>query len=144
MLCWPFVTVSNIFCFVTRRLYPVNVTVENEVGWIPFFVHEWGKYYVRHSVKLPLHYVKKLLGEYVAKQVYATFFSDPAGGRLIEDFGQDTFMWSNDYQYAASTWPHSLDVIARELGHLSKDTLTKVVRENVIKLYDLKIDGINA
>ena len=119
------------------------VYVENEVGWIPFFVHEWDKYYVRHSVKMPLSYMKKLPGEYVAEQVYATFFSDPAGGRLMEDFGQDTFMWSNDYPHAASTWPYSRDVIARELGHLPKEILRKVVRENVIKLYNLKIDGIN-
>jgi hypothetical protein len=34
-------------------------------------------------------------------------------------------------------------VIAEELGHLPKEVLRKVVRENVIKLYDLKIDGIN-
>jgi predicted TIM-barrel fold metal-dependent hydrolase len=92
---------------------------------------------------MPLPYMKKLPGEYVAEQVYATFFSDPAGGRLMEDFGQDTFMWSNDYPHAASTWPHSRDVIARELGHLPKDILRKVVRDNVIKLYNLKIDGIN-
>jgi predicted TIM-barrel fold metal-dependent hydrolase len=119
------------------------VYVENEVGWIPFFVHEWDKYFVRHSPKMPLPYMKKLPGEYVAEQVYATFFSDPAGGRLMEDFGQDTFMWSNDYPHAASTWPHSRDIIAKELGHLPKDILRKVVRDNVIKLYDLKIDGIN-
>lgn len=119
------------------------VYVENEVGWIPFFVHEWDKYFVRHSPKAPLPYMKKLPGEYVKDQVYATFFSDPAGGRLMEDFGQDTFMWSNDYPHAASTWPHSRDVIARELGHLPKEILRKVVRDNVIKLYDLKIDGIN-
>jgi fatty acid/phospholipid biosynthesis enzyme len=35
------------------------------------------------------------------------------------------------------------DVIARELGHLPKETLRKVVRDNVIRLYNLKIDGIN-
>ena len=46
--------------------------------------------------------------------------------------------------HAASTWPHSREVIARELGHLPKDILRKVVRENLIKLYNLKIDGINA
>ena len=78
------------------------------------------------------------------EQVYATFFSDPAGGRLMEDFGQDTFMWSNDYPHAASTWPHSRDVIAKELGHLPKDmSSTKSCGDNVIKLYDLKVDGIN-
>jgi hypothetical protein len=84
--------------------------------------------------------MKKLPGEYVTEQVYATFFSDPAVGCLMKWWGQDTFMGSNDYPHAASTWPHSRQVIARELGHLPKDVLSKVVRENVIKLYDLKID----
>ena len=70
-------------------------------------------------------------------------FSDPAGGRLMEDFSQNTFMWSNDYPQAASAWLHSRDVIARELGHLQKDVLGIVVRDNVIRLYDLRLDGIN-
>jgi hypothetical protein len=34
-------------------------------------------------------------------------------------------------------------VIAEELGHLPKEVLRKVVRENVIQLYDLKIDEAN-
>jgi predicted TIM-barrel fold metal-dependent hydrolase len=87
--------------------------------------------------------VKKTPAPFNPSQVYATFFSDPADGRLMEDFGQDTFMWSNDYPHAASTWPHSRDVIVRELGHLPKDVLGKVVRDNVIRLYDLRLDRIN-
>jgi len=120
------------------------VYVENEVGWIPFYCHEWDKYFVRHSPKAPLPYMKKLPGEYVKEQVYATFFSDPAGGRMMDWFGEDTFMWSSDYPHAASTWPYSRNVIAEELGHLPKPVIDKVVRDNVIKLYDLKVDGINA
>jgi hypothetical protein len=54
-----------------------------------------------------------------------------------------TFMWSNDYPHAASPWQNSRKVIAEELGHLPKEVLRKVVRENVIQLYDLKIDGAN-
>lgn len=61
----------------------------------------------------------------------------------MEDFGQDTLMWSNDYPHAASTSSHSRDVIARELGHWPKDVLGKVVRDNVIRLYDLRLDGIS-
>ena len=52
-------------------------------------------------------------------------------------------MWSSDYPHAASTWPHSRQVIADELGHLPKNVIDKVVRQNVIDLYHLKIDGIN-
>jgi hypothetical protein len=37
----------------------------------------------------------------------------------------------------------SRQVIAQDLGHLPKEILRKVVRDNVIKLYDLKIDPIN-
>ena len=120
------------------------VYVENEVAWIPFYAHEWNKYYLRFRNKVPLPFMSKLPADYVAEQVYATFFSDPTGGWLMDRYGEDTFMWSNDYPHAASTWPHSRQVIADELGHLPRHVIRKVVRENVIKLYDLKIDGINA
>ena len=66
------------------------VYVENEVAWLPFFVHEWDKYYKRFRTKMPLPFMEKLPGEYV-----------------------------------------------------TQDVLRKVVRENVIKLYNLKIDNVN-
>lgn len=119
------------------------VLVENEVAWIPFYVHEWDKYYKRHSPRSPLS-ITKLPSEYVNKQVYATFFSDPTGGRLLDWWGADTCMWSNDYPHAASTWPHSREVIAQELGHLPHDVFSKVVRENVVRLYNLKVPGVSA
>ena len=118
------------------------VLVENEIGWIPFFTHEWDKYYIRHSPRRPIS-IKKLPSEYVNKQVYATFFSDPTGGRLLDWWGSDICMWSNDYPHPASTWPHSREVIARELGHLPQAVLRKVVRENVVRLYDLKVPGVS-
>ena len=133
-----------VFTGVLARFPKLKVVyVENECAWMPFYMHEWDKYYLRFKSKVPLPFMKKLPSEYVGEQVYATFFSDPTGGVLMSRYGQDTFMWSNDYPHAASPWPHSRKVIAEELGHLPKDVLRKVVRENVIKLYDLKIDGIN-
>jgi predicted TIM-barrel fold metal-dependent hydrolase len=87
--------------------------------------------------------MKKLPSEYVRDQVFATFFSDPAGGRMMDWFGEDNFMWSSDYPHAASTWPHSRQVIADELGHLPKPVIDKVVRNNVIDLYHLRVDGVN-
>ena len=120
------------------------VYVENEISWIPFYLHEWDKYFKRHAQKAPLPYMKKLPSEYCNEQFYGTFFSDPTGGRLLDWWGSDTCMWSNDYPHAASTWPHSRKVIAEELGHLPTDVFRKVVRENVLRLYDLKLNGINA
>jgi hypothetical protein len=48
-------------------------------------------------------------------------------------------MWSNDYPHPNSTWPNSRRVIERDLGHLSEETRAKLVRENVARLYDIKI-----
>jgi predicted TIM-barrel fold metal-dependent hydrolase len=133
-----------VFSGVLQR-YPrlKLVLVENEIAWIPFFTHEWDKYYLRHSPEHPIS-LTKVPSEFVNKQVFATFFSDPTGGRLLDWWGTDTCMWSSDYPHAASTWPYSRQVIDRELGHLPKDVLRKVLRENVVKLYDLRVPGVNA
>ncbi len=48
-------------------------------------------------------------------------------------------MWSSDCPHENSTWPHSLDVIARDLGDLPESTLHKLVRENVDRLYNLRV-----
>jgi predicted TIM-barrel fold metal-dependent hydrolase len=130
-----------VFSGVLERFPRLKIVlVENEVAWIPFLIHEWDKFYVRHSPEHPIS-LSKLPSEYVNQQVYATFFSDPTGGQLLHWWGADTCMWSSDYPHAASTWPHSREVIARELGHLPQDVLRKVLRENVTRLYDLKVPG---
>jgi len=51
-------------------------------------------------------------------------------------------MWSNDFPHANSTWPHSREVVARDLGYLPPETRAKLVRENVARLYDMPIPEI--
>ena len=116
------------------------VLVENEVSWIPFYLGQYNKYWGRGNLESPL---SMFPSEYFLRQFYATFFNDSPARWIFEQWATNNLMWSNDYPHAASTWPHSRKVIAEELGHLPKEVLRKVVRENVIKLYKLKIDGIN-
>ena len=56
---------------------------------------------------------------------------------MIEKWGPDTWMWSNDYPHPNSTWPNSRDVIRRDLGHLPEAIRAKVIRETVARLYNL-------
>jgi hypothetical protein len=51
-------------------------------------------------------------------------------------------MWSNDFPHPNSTWPNSLKIIQRDLGHLAPETQTKVLATNVCKLYDLDLAKI--
>ncbi len=112
------------------------VTVENESGWLPFMVQQWDYYWRRFRGVNPPP-ITKAPGEYVRAQVWSCFFNDPVCGRQLEWWGQDNLMWSNDFPHPNSTWPNSLKVIRRDLGHLPVETQTKVLAGNACRLYGL-------
>ncbi len=53
--------------------------------------------------------------------------------------GWTTACGPNDFPHPNSTWPNSRKVIERDLGHLPADKRAKLVRENVVKLYGLRV-----
>jgi predicted TIM-barrel fold metal-dependent hydrolase len=113
------------------------VLVENEVSWLPFVLSQWDKYSARGGRFATA--MKLLPSEYFKRQVYATFFNDAPIRTLLQDWGFDNCMWSNDFPHPNSTWPHSRDVIARDLGHLSPALRKKLVSENAVRLYNLSL-----
>ena len=128
-----------IFSGVLERYPKLKiVSVENEIGWIPFWLGQCDKAFRRHrhAESLP---IDKAPSEYFNRQVYATFFNDRVGGRLFSWWGCDNCMWSNDYPHQNSTWPNSRDVIARDMDHLAAADRTKLLNSNVRKLYNLKL-----
>jgi predicted TIM-barrel fold metal-dependent hydrolase len=128
-----------IFSGVLER-YPrlKIVSVENEIGWIPFWLGQCDKAFRRHRSNEALP-IDKPPSEYFRRQVYATFFNDHVGGRLLSWWGADNCMWSNDYPHQNSTWPRSREVIERDLGSLPASDRKKLVSANVARLYDLKL-----
>ncbi|HXG53068.1 MAG TPA: amidohydrolase family protein [candidate division Zixibacteria bacterium] len=119
------------------------VTVENEVGWLPFMVQQWDYYYRRFRGVNPPP-ITRDPSEFVRNQVYSCFFNDAVCGHNLEWWGQDNVMWSNDFPHPNSTWPNSLRIIRRDLGHLPVETQTKVLATNVARLYDLDLSRIPA
>jgi predicted TIM-barrel fold metal-dependent hydrolase len=114
------------------------VIVENEIGWIPFFLQQWD-YYYRRKTERTAPPVSQTPSDYFYRQVYATFFDDAVGGHNLSWWGLDNCMWSNDYPHHNSTWPNSREVIARHLGHLRPEDRAKLVHGNVAALYGLKV-----
>jgi predicted TIM-barrel fold metal-dependent hydrolase len=110
------------------------VLVENEVSWIPFYLTQYDKYWGRGNLDSPLNMFPS---EYFFRQFYATFFNDPPARWIFDAWGSNNLMWSNDYPHPNLTWPKSWDVITRDLGHLSEETRSRLLRENVRQLYKL-------
>ncbi len=116
------------------------VLVENEIGWIPFVLEQWDYYFKRFAGNRPSSISLKMLpSEYFHRQIYATFFNDAVGGHLLSWWGVDNCMWSNDYPHGNSTWPHSREIVARDMGNLPAESRAKLLRENVARLYNISI-----
>jgi predicted TIM-barrel fold metal-dependent hydrolase len=114
------------------------LSVENEVGWMPFMLQQWDYYYRRfRSVNPPP--ISTDPSEYFKRQIFGTFFRDEVGGHALEWWGQDNCMWSNDYPHGNSTWPNSRRFIERNLGHLPADVKRKLLCTNVAKLFQIDI-----
>jgi predicted TIM-barrel fold metal-dependent hydrolase len=112
------------------------VLVENEVSWLPFFLFQYDKYWVRGNLKSQMN-LRSV--EYFERQIYATFFNDPPSRMLLSEWGTRNCMWSNDYPHPNSTWPNSREVIARDLGHLKPNVKKRLLSENVRELYGLPV-----
>jgi predicted TIM-barrel fold metal-dependent hydrolase len=119
------------------------VSVENESGWLPFVVQQWDYYYRRFRGTNPPP-ISRDPSEYVHAQVYSCFFNDAVCGRNLAWWGGDNIMWSNDFPHPNSTWPNSLKVIRRDLGHLPVETQTKVLAGNACGLYGLDMAKLPA
>jgi predicted TIM-barrel fold metal-dependent hydrolase len=117
------------------------VSVENEAGWLPWIVQQWDYYYRRFRGVNPPPFNKDPR-EYIHDQVYCCFFNDSVAGHNLEWWGQDNVMWSNDFPHPNSTWPNSLKIIKRDIGHLPVETQTKVLAGNVSRLYNLDLAKI--
>ena len=111
--------------------------VESEIGWIPFILERWDKYYRR-----PTRAVDTLMAmpsEIFARQVYATFIDDDYGTRQLSWWGAAKCMWSSDFPHVASSWPDSRDVISRCLAGLPVPVQERLGWKNCAELYGLQL-----
>ena len=111
------------------------------VGWISLGPREDYAKLKRSPVMKPVDDkpVWSIVCFYVDRQVYCTFIDDAPGAYLLNKFGTDNSMCSSDYPHDASTWPNSGKVIAKDMEDLRPEVLRKVLRDNLVNLYGLKV-----
>ena len=119
------------------------VLAEAGTGWLPWVVEEldyryWrlyeAKQYWDERGGIPL---KEKPSDVFKRQIYPTFQEDHTAIRLIDSYGPENLMWGSDYPHPDSVWPHSLEAIKRQMGHLPAQTVKKITHDNAAKLYGL-------
>jgi predicted TIM-barrel fold metal-dependent hydrolase len=114
------------------------ISVENEYNWLASLLVRMDKGYERFRRDMPLSLTMRP-SEYVHRQIKVTFFNDAIGPMTAPYVGTDLLMWSSDYPHQNSTWPHSREVIARDLGDFSPEDREKMLWKNVVELHKLRI-----
>ena len=113
------------------------VSVESQAGWIPYSLQRMDRAAKTRKDNYPTRLILTP-SEYFHRQVYATYIDDPVAISSLDLIGAGNLLWSSDYPHNASTWPHSQDVVQRDFGHLAADVRRRVVRDNVMQLYQLQ------
>jgi predicted TIM-barrel fold metal-dependent hydrolase len=110
------------------------VSAENDVGWIPNWVHRLDHVFskVANAENLPLR-----PSEYVRRNVWATFQDDPMGPKNWEFFGAENYMWASDFPHSDSTFPNSQKVIRENFAGVPAAIINRIVFENANRLYDM-------
>ena len=115
---------------------------EGSIGWIPYVLHRadvvweenrgWGG--VAEKVLEPP-------SELFRRHVYGCFFDDPHGLRSLDEIGEDNVTYESDYPHSDSTWPNTRAVAEKQMRHLSREVVTKLVRGNAITMLGLTPEG---
>jgi predicted TIM-barrel fold metal-dependent hydrolase len=132
MQCLSELTLSGVF---ERHPRLKLVLAEFDCGWIPFFLEDLDRKFGRGAGKdLGL---SQLPSEYISRQVFATFMQDGVAGFLLQQWGEENFLYSNDYPHAGGIWPYSDDTIELTLHRLSPEARRKVLAENVARVFGM-------
>jgi predicted TIM-barrel fold metal-dependent hydrolase len=113
------------------------VSAENDVGWMAYFMYRLDTIQNRlgalGGLKLSLR-----ASEYIKRQVYATFISDPVFVDSLHRYGADNIMWSSDYPHTAATFPRSQEIVAKRFGTLPEPERRKIVHDTAARVYGLE------
>ena len=147
-----------LFSGIFNRYPDLKIALsEGSIGWIPYFLeraeqvidkqrywasrmdismnasHERGEETGEGRFDMDTD-IRKLFKDHV----FGTFIEDHAGIRLLDIIGEDNVMLECDYPHSDTTWPETLTMANKWLGHLSDEVQHKIAIGNAMRVYDFE------
>jgi predicted TIM-barrel fold metal-dependent hydrolase len=122
----------------TFRKFP-NLKValsEGGIGWVPFLLDRMDKHMWNHTWT-HMDIGAKDATEIWKKNFLGCFITEPTNLRIIDRMGIETIAWECDYPHSDSTWPHSPELLMKELvaANIADDVINKLTWENACRFY---------
>jgi predicted TIM-barrel fold metal-dependent hydrolase len=144
MLAWLF---SGMF----HRYPKLKIALsEGEIGWIPYFLEraeqvlDKQRYWVSRGVQYAVgesHATTDVdldrldIRQDYLDHVYGCFIHDDHGIASLSEVGEDNIMCETDYPHSDTTWPESIEVVQKQIAHLTAEQQYKILRGNAERLY---------
>ena len=129
-----------ILAGVFERFPKVQVgAVENELGWVPFFLNRIDYTYDQRGFGREGYRFKEdmLPSDYFHRNVFLGFQEDALGIRLRDMIGVDSLQWGSDYPHMESTFPRSQEILEEILVDCTEEEKAKIAGGNAARIYKL-------
>lgn len=77
--------------------------------------------------------------EIIRRQMFVNFWFEEEGIKLRHDIGIDNIMWESDFPHVAAYYPDSWGSIERVLKGVPEDERRKLLYENALRVYQIKV-----
>jgi predicted TIM-barrel fold metal-dependent hydrolase len=112
------------------------ILAEFDCGWIPFFLEDMDRKVWSGSTGRNKDLGLRMLpSEYFTQSVFSTLIQDGVGGYLLDRWGEDNFLFANDYPHPGGIWPFSDETIALTMPNLAGEKRKKVLGETLARIY---------
>jgi len=71
--------------------------------------------------------------------MFVNFWFEEEGIKLRHDIGIDNIMWESDFPHVAAYYPDSWGSIERVLKGVPEDERRKLLYENALRVYQIKV-----
>ncbi len=130
-----------IFTGVFERFPNLKVlSVENDIGWVPYLLQRMDYGYVRKGKRRGLTFASgRLPSAQFRSNVGCTFMTDEVGIGALDIIGSDVLLWATDYPHDDSTWPESQKVLEAQFAGIPAEDRGKIVFTNAVNLYQMQV-----
>ena len=115
------------------------ICVEADAGWVPHYASRMDHAWERFRNMLDSTLLNNPPSQYLLENVYFTFQDDVIAMKTAHLMNPKRLLWASDFPHNDSTWPHSMPLLERHTEGIPDDTVRKIVRDNVIELYQLSV-----
>ena len=108
---------------------------EGGTGWVPYWLERIDYTYQQHRFWTGQDFGDQLPSQVALDHFSFCFISDRAGVEDRDRIGVDNITWECDYPHSDSTWPHSPETLAKQLGGADEASIAKITHENAMRIY---------